>query len=94
MARSRTHKKEKVIKTYKRKIHFDNDEVWTYEIKTTINIKDPDGNKHVVNWEKFTGWSSSELQNGCDHDYGPEITPSRIKKWIEAYKECKEYSYE
>ena len=95
MAKSRTHKKEKVIKHYNRKIHLSEDEIWTYEIRSSyIHIKDPDGNKHEIGFAGFTGWSWDELERaawkGC---IVPQIKPSDIKEWIEAHKKGKEFIY-
>ena len=95
MSKSRTHKKEKVIKPYNRKIHFDNNEVWTYEIKSShIHIKDPDGNKHNIGFDVFTGWSWDALERasskGC---IVPQIKPSDVKEWIKAHKKGKKFFY-
>ncbi len=94
MAKGRTHKKEKAIRHYGRKIHLSEDEVWTYEVKSVILVKDPDGNKHTVKMNDFTGWNWDELERASWKGYSPQIKPSHIKEWIESFKEGKEYNYE
>jgi hypothetical protein len=73
------HKPNKKHSHYKRKVHLDNGEVWTYlGSGWKVFIKDPDGKRYEFHLRDFV----TEKYWG---DYKMSVKPSHIKEWIESY---------
>lgn len=73
-------------KPYKRKIHFSNEEVWTYQLNEfTTAIKDPNLKKYIVSSWKIAGYvSTHDYEHDC-YKKTVQITPSMVKNYIQKH---------
>ncbi|HUU89177.1 MAG TPA: hypothetical protein VMX17_15695 [Candidatus Glassbacteria bacterium] len=74
---------KKLPKPFKRKIHFESTEIWSYQIHHGgIRIQSPGGKTYKITMEDFTGWSPDELERAAWKKYWPKIGPQVIKNYI------------
>ncbi len=69
----------------RRRLHIDDAE-WRYKISSGgIAIWSPDGRKHIVPMNVFTGWSWDNIERAHYKGYWLELGPSEVKAYIEKY---------
>jgi hypothetical protein len=76
-------KKKRPAAPLKRKIHFPDEEVWSYSIHNHgLSIRSPEGKTTKVSMADFSGWTPAELERGSRKGYWPEIGPLQVKDYI------------
>ena len=57
---------------------------WSWDCSgANVIIKSPDMQKHVIDLSTFSGLTWDSLERGYWKGCGFQVTPSRIKEWIE-----------
>lgn len=84
--------KPKVKKALRRKLHFANNEIWTWEMRgRNISIRSPNGTIFKTDQSKIANVSRDELERASWKGYASQyaVTPSMVKDWINNQKEEK-----
>jgi hypothetical protein len=76
-------KKKRPAAPLKRKLHFPDDEIWSYAISGHgLRIRSPEGKTTKVSMSDFTGWTPAQLERASWKKYWPEIGPQDVKDYI------------
>lgn len=79
-------KKRKLAKPLKRKIHFPNDEVWSYAISNHgVRIRSPEGKTTRLSMVQFMGCTPENVGEALWKNSVKQIKPSHIKNYIEKH---------
>ena len=75
------------LKPLKRKIHFPNDEIWTYRITLSKTmIRNPNCEQFVIDSYIMAGYSRVDYyERDVFRNQSVRITPSRIKNYISVH---------
>jgi hypothetical protein len=76
-------KKKRPGTPFNRKIHFADEETWSYSISSFgVQIRSPKGETTKVSMPDFTGWNWDEIERAHWKKYWLKIGPKDIKDYI------------
>lgn len=76
-----------VARSFDRKIHFGDDEVWSYRVSSMfVLVREPDPSRlHRISVCDVTGMSFSDIERGCWKRWWKGIGPGEIRAYIEGH---------